>query len=75
MKTRDKSTITDRVRKHRVGLKRAGLRPIQIWVPDTRSVKFAEECRRQSLLAANDPRENEIMDWIEQAADTTGWTE
>lgn len=27
------------------------LRPVQIWVPDTRRPDFAEECRRQSRLA------------------------
>jgi hypothetical protein len=66
-------TVTERVRKHRKNLKYAGMRPIQIWVPDTRNSKFAEECRRQSLLIASDPHENEILDWIEQLQDTTGW--
>jgi hypothetical protein len=73
MKVKKKPTITERVRKHRATLKRAGLRPIQIWVPDTRNPKFAEECRRQSLLIAKDLHEKEILDWIEQAQDTTGW--
>ena len=27
-----------------------GLRPVQIWVPDTRRPDFKEECRRQSRL-------------------------
>jgi hypothetical protein len=30
----------------------AGLRPVRIWVPDTRSPGFAEECRRQSMIVA-----------------------
>lgn len=30
----------------------AGLRPVQIWVPDTRRPGFEQECRRQSLLAS-----------------------
>ena len=34
----------------RAKLRRAGLRPVQIWVPDTRAPGFAEECRRQSQL-------------------------
>jgi hypothetical protein len=29
-----------------------GLRPIQLWVPDTRSRRFAAEASRQSLLVA-----------------------
>ncbi|HZS56131.1 MAG TPA: antitoxin MazE family protein [Bryobacteraceae bacterium] len=66
-------TVTERVRKHRKNLKRAGMRPIQIWVPNTRNPKFAEECRRQSLLIANDPHESEILEWIEQVQDTTDW--
>jgi hypothetical protein len=41
-----------RVQKHRDALRRAGLRPVQIWVPDTRRPDFAEECRRQSRLVA-----------------------
>ncbi len=45
-------TLNARVRKHRNALRMAGLRPVQIWVPDTRRPDFAEECRRQSRLAA-----------------------
>ena len=41
-----------RVQKRRQALRAAGLRPVQIWVPDTRSPNFAAECRRQSLLVA-----------------------
>jgi hypothetical protein len=44
--------ISARVQKRRDALRAAGLRPIQIWVPDTRRAGFAEECRRQSRLAA-----------------------
>lgn len=65
--------VNARVQKHRDALRAAGLRPIQIWVPDTRRPGFAEECRRQSLVVRNDPQEKEIMDWLEAAADTEGW--
>jgi Protein of unknown function (DUF3018) len=44
--------VHQRVRKRRDALRAAGLRPVQIWVPDTRRPGFAEECRRQSRLAA-----------------------
>ncbi|MDA8306541.1 MAG: antitoxin MazE family protein, partial [Deltaproteobacteria bacterium] len=53
--------------------RRAGLRPVQIWVPDARRPGFAEECRRQSLALQNDPHETEIMSWIEAVTDTEGW--
>lgn len=42
----------DKVRAHRARLRKQGLRPIQIWVPDTRSEAFRREAHRQSLLAA-----------------------
>ncbi|NBU58867.1 MAG: DUF3018 family protein [Betaproteobacteria bacterium] len=38
--------VNARVQKHRDALRRAGLRPVQIWVPDTRLPGFAEECGR-----------------------------
>ncbi len=66
--------VAERVQKHRVGLRAKGLRPVQIWVPDTRRPGFAEECRRQSRTLANDPAEPEILEWIESAADFEGWS-
>lgn len=63
-----------RVQKHRAKLKARGMRPVQLWVPDTRSADFAAECRRQSALLDADPQEREILDWIEQVADTDGWS-
>jgi len=66
-------TSADRVQKHRAGLRAAGLRPVQIWVPDTRSSGFANECRRQSLALQDDPQEADILNWLEAAADTKGW--
>lgn len=44
--------VSQRVQKHREALRAAGLRPVQIWVPDTRRPGFAEECRRQASIAA-----------------------
>jgi hypothetical protein len=68
-----KLAAKERVRKHRESLRARGLRPIQIWIPDTRRPGFAEEARRQCLAVKNDPQEKEIMDWIERVQDTTGW--
>jgi transposase len=66
-------TIAERVRKHRANLRKAGLKPIQIWVPDTKKKGFAAEARRQSRLVASDPKEKEILEWIEKTADLSGW--
>jgi len=62
-----------RVQKHRAALRESGLRPVQIWVPDTRRAGFAEECRRQSQLLQADVQESETADWLEAAADREGW--
>jgi hypothetical protein len=62
-----------RVRKHRAALREAGLRPLQIWVPDTRRAGFAEECRRQSRLLKDDAHERETLGWLEAAADRADW--
>lgn len=65
-----------RVQKHRDALRMAGLRPIQIWVPDTRRPDFAEECRRQCLLVArvdtSDAELPHLMD--ETLEDLDGWS-
>jgi hypothetical protein len=65
--------VTARVHKRREALRRAGLRPVQIWVPDTRRPSFAQECHRQSELLRNDNQEGAVLDWIEAASDTEGW--
>jgi len=57
---------TLRVRKHRADLRAAGFKPVQIWVPDTASDRFANECRRQSKLAAEaDRKDHELMDFLD----------
>lgn len=54
-------------------MRAAGLRPLEIWVPDTRRPGFAEECRRQSLLIAGDPLEKEVLAWIGRVSDIKDW--
>lgn len=46
------SRSNEKVRRHRERLREQGLRPVQIWVPDTRAPGFAEEARRQSAAVA-----------------------
>jgi len=68
-----RTSISARVQKHRAALRESGLRPVQIWVPDTRRAGFAEECHRQSWLLQGDAHECEINDWPETIADREGW--
>jgi hypothetical protein len=75
-KARKKTTSVsgaERAQRYREKMRAAGLRPVQMWVWDTSRPGFAEECRRQSLLLANDPHEKKILAEIEAMADTTGW--
>jgi hypothetical protein len=61
------SEVRKRVAAHRAELRKRGLRPIQIWVPDTRAPGFAEEARQQSRLVDADRAEFEdIMGFIER---------
>ena len=46
------SSTRDRVRRHRERLRRQGLRPVQIWVPDVRAPEFIAEAHRQSVVIA-----------------------
>jgi len=59
----------DKVRAHRARLRRRGLRPIQIWVPDVRSRAFAREARRQSLLVAGDAFEREEQAFVDAVSE------
>jgi len=53
------TNVNARVQKHRDALRAAGLRPVQIWVPDTRQPGFQEEVDRQCrLVAASDAKDN-----------------
>lgn len=55
----------NRMAKYRQRMRAAGLRPAQIWVPDTRSPDFAEKCHRQArAVAANDPAGDELMRFV-----------
>ena len=69
--------VNSRVQKHRDALRLAGLRPVQIWVPDTRRPDFAAECRRQCRLVAQaDVADTSMQEFMDAAlADVDGWTE
>lgn len=69
-------TGAERVRRRRDKLRAAGLRPVQIWVPDTRASGFAAECARQvQVIRDAETAESRAEDeaWFE-VSDKTGWT-
>ena len=55
----------DKVRAYRERLRRQGLRPIQIWVPDVRSPSFREQAQQQSLAVAKSPHAQADQDFID----------
>ena len=63
------SASRDKVRKHRNRLRRQGLRPIQIWVPDVRSPAFAAEAHRQSLAVSKSRRAAEDQGFIDAVSE------
>ncbi|MGB3899840.1 MAG: antitoxin MazE family protein [Mesorhizobium sp.] len=67
-------SVSQRVRKRRETLRAAGLRPVQIWVADTRRPGFAEECHRQSRMAAEaDRADSDLLPFMDAAlADLDG---
>lgn len=69
--------VNVRVQKYRDALRMAGLRPVQIWVPDTRRPDFVQECRRQSQLASQaDLADKDMAHFMDAALDDLdGWTE
>jgi hypothetical protein len=65
--------VRDRVRKRRDSLRAAGLRPVQIWVPDARRRGFAQECRRQSIaIARADARDAALLGFLDAALEDIG---
>lgn len=55
---------------HRKRLRAAGLRPIQVWVPDVRSIDFAAEANRQALLVAKIDAHSDDQAFVEAISDT-----
>jgi len=66
-RSRNRKPVTSRqkVQAHRERLRAQGLRPIQIWVPDTRSSRFAAQASRQSRLVASSRHASEDQAFID----------
>ena len=63
------STPAQRVAKRRAALRAQGLRPVQIWVPDSRAPGFTEECARQAaVVEAANRADLELAQFMDAAA-------
>ncbi len=65
MATSRRVTSSKKVQAHRQRLRKKGLRPVQIWVPDVRSKAFAREAHRQSLAVARSPHAAEDQAFVD----------
>ena len=72
MPTTARSTSRDKVRAHRTRLRKAGLRPVQIWVPDVRSKSFARAAHRQSLAVTQSPHAKRDQSFVDAVS---AWNE
>jgi hypothetical protein len=61
----DRKATRAKVNAHRLRLRRMGLRPVQIWVPDTRRKGFAAEAARQARAIAESPFAQEDQAFID----------
>ena len=62
--------------RHRERMRAAGLRPVQFWVPDTRTPEFAALVREQCRSLKGTPEEAEVLRFTEEAAaEIEGWDE
>jgi hypothetical protein len=62
------SPTRSRVAAHRAQLRARGLRPVQLWLPDTRATGFAEEARRQARAVADAADARETMALLERVS-------
>lgn len=63
--SRKRMAVRERVAAYRARLREEGLRPVQIWVPDTRSDAFRADARRQAEAVARSSHEAEDQAFID----------
>ena len=63
--TNRKQNSRDKVRSYRERMRARGLRPIQIWVPDTRTAAFRVQAHLQSLAVAQSEFAHEDQDFVD----------
>ena len=68
-----RSSGAARVQRFRDKQRAAGMRLMQMWVPDTSDPAVVAEIRRQCLLIREHPEEERILAEIEAVADLDGW--
>ncbi len=63
----------ERVRRHRDGLRKKGLKAKTVWVPDIRDTAFVREYQRQLAAIARSAGTKQAVEAFESIAETRGW--
>lgn len=66
------------MKRYRDRMRAQGLRPVQLWVPDTRSEQFVDEFTRQAMAVAQSEQvpsaETRELDSLMESQDLAGWS-
>ena len=65
-------TPSEKMQVYRRRLRDSGLRPVQIWVPDTRDPGFSKLVKKE-IASLSNKQERDALTFIEQASDVDGW--
>lgn len=68
-----RSPGAERVRKHRAKMKAMGLKPVTLWLPDTRSPEYQEKIRRACEAINADKESMRVMEEMLELADFSDW--
>jgi hypothetical protein len=66
--TNQAKSSREKVSEHRARLRKQGLRPIQIWVPDVRAPSFKRQAHRQSQAVAASLMAREDQAFIDEVS-------
>lgn len=47
-------------------MRAAGMRPVQVWVPDVRTAKFAEQASSDSRAVNAADAQDDILSWLDE---------
>ena len=70
---RRKASASNEMRAYRERMRAAGMRQVQIWVPDSTSASVRREARHQSLLVSRGTGEAGALANVEAITDLDGW--
>ena len=68
MPTMARAKSRRKVQAHRDRLRKQGLRPVQVWVPDVRTKRFRQHAHRDALTIANSLHEKDDQAFVDSVS-------